>query len=422
MQKTAIISRVMLHLAHTLLVLTYAVIPLAAAVRAAALLQRHRVRPAMNLMLTIAIGSALATVATTVYAVAVDGHVGIGQFALAIYFAIGVLLILNLLDSLVRSLVRKIGRGTVPMVVSAVLRAGVLVGLGLPYIVAAAMTYRPRVTHPGDPATLLRRAYSDVQFQTSDGIGLSGWWIPASTGRGFFGRTPDFGAKTVIVCHGFGADKATQLIVARRLIPAGYNVLAFDFRAYGDSGGRFSTLGDIERRDVLAAVHWVRTEHPQQAKRIVGIGIGIGAAALIGAATDPSQDGQSIESLVLYGAYDDLSLLADTVMQDGQLPVMDWLLPRVGLPLASLHAGANLAAFKPAALIPQLWPRPVFVIHGAYDRIVPFERGQSLFNAASFPKQYLWLMREDLDDTLRDDEAAGAVLDFFETAKAMPVI
>jgi hypothetical protein len=60
----------------------------------------------------------------------------------------------------------------------------------------------------------------------------------------------------------------------------------------------------------------------------------------------------------------------------------------VGLPLAGVHAGVDLAHFKPAAQIADLWPRPVLFVHVQSDQIIPFERGQALWESMPQPGYY----------------------------------
>jgi alpha-beta hydrolase superfamily lysophospholipase len=95
-----------------------------------------------------------------------------------------------------------------------------------------------------------------------------------------------------LLCHGLGSSKSNALPVAEHLLRAGYNVLAFDFRAHGESAGHVSTFGARERLEVLAAVEWLRRERPRQSERIFGVGASMGAAALVAAAADPSPEGK----------------------------------------------------------------------------------------------------------------------------------
>jgi hypothetical protein len=56
------------------------------------------------------------------------------------------------------------------------------------------------------------------------------------------------------------------------------------------------------------------------------------------------------------------------------------------------------------------------------DDVIPFEQGEKLFDAASFPKQRLWLPFSGHKQAIEDQDAADAVRDFFESARPMPVI
>ncbi|MGH7215310.1 MAG: alpha/beta hydrolase, partial [Tepidisphaeraceae bacterium] len=202
----------------------------------------------------------------------------------------------------------------------------------------------------------------------------------------------------------------------------GYNAFVFDFRAHGDSAGHLTSFGDLERRDVLGAVRWVRDHRPLMARRIVGVGASMGAAALIAAAADEGEDGRAIDAVAVYGTYDRVGSLARSVTDQYFLPPLNWLAVNIGLPLASVQVGTNLNAFSPAALAPRLWPRPILIVHGEQDEIIDVAHGQSLFEAATLPKSRFWIERGSHNSVVNDDNAALAVRRFFDTAKPVPVI
>ena len=64
------------------------------------------------------------------------------------------------------------------------------------------------------------------------------------------------------------------------------NVLLFDFRGHGESDGHTVRFGAGERRDVLAAVAYLRERRPGQARQVVGLGVSMGAATLTLAAAE----------------------------------------------------------------------------------------------------------------------------------------
>jgi fermentation-respiration switch protein FrsA (DUF1100 family) len=290
---------------------------------------------------------------------------------------------------------------------------------------AAVMTYRPKVIPRDDPRSQLGFGFERVSFESRDGMRIAGWWIPAiepmrpqsprlrrGTGSGDVGT-----AKTVIVCHGLAANKSNQLILARDLVRGGYNVLIFDFRAHGESDGQLTSLGDLERQDVLGAVRWLRANRPEQAQRIFGVGASLGAAALIGAAADPSDEGQAIEAVAVYGTYDDLKLLAGDIGHDRFWPPFDLVLPTLGLHIAGAQVGSDLASFSPADAVARLWPRPILIIHGQRDTVIPFDRGERLYRAALHPKHNYWLPEGDHNRIVNDDDAAMMVKAFFDSAR-----
>jgi fermentation-respiration switch protein FrsA (DUF1100 family) len=311
----------------------------------------------------------------------------------------------------------------------ALVRVALLLGVGLPYVMAAVMTYRPKIVPRDDPRSQLGFGFERVSFKSNDGMRIAGWWIPAIEPAPAQGprsrraaRPQDFGTKTVIVCHGLAANKSNQLVLARDLVRGGYNVLIFDFRAHGESDGQLTSLGDLERQDVLAAVRWLRANHPAQAQRIFGVGASLGAAALIAAAADSSAEGQAIEAVAVYGTYDDLKLLARDIGHDRFWPPFDFILPTLGLHIAAAHAGTDLVSFRPAAEVARLWPRPILIIHGQRDTVIPFSRGERLYRAALQPKHNYWLPQGDHNRIVNDDDAAMIVKAFFDSARPQQLL
>lgn len=303
-------------------------------------------------------------------------------------------------------------------IAAVLLQALLLLAIGLPFLGALAALYRVKAPSQGDPQTLLGTAYQPVHFPATDGIDIAAWWIPAARGA----RTDDrgcvrWGADTVILCHGFGADKASQLFLARDLPPNGYNVLAIDLRAHGRSGGQFTGLGAVESRDVLGAVRWLRGSHPTQCRRLLGLGESLGAVALITAAADPSPEGRAIDAIAAYNPYDSLKAVCDDVLRVHAIAPGRWAAAHLALPLASAQVGADLATFSPALAAQELWPRPLLVIGNPLTNRAGDERSYELFRDTMQPR--FGYFRDDLDvpDLLRDENAALTVRIFFDTER-----
>ncbi len=93
----------------------------------------------------------------------------------------------------------------------------------------------------------------------------------------------------VVVSHGFTANKDDPNVVALagRLHGVGFDVITYDSRGHGQSGG-LCTLGKHENQDVAAVVAWARARTP----RVVLVGASMGAVGVLSyAATDPALAG-----------------------------------------------------------------------------------------------------------------------------------
>jgi len=97
----------------------------------------------------------------------------------------------------------------------------------------------------------------------SGGLSCAGWFYPAQT------AAP---AATVVMAHGLAGVKEMRLdAFAERFAAAGYHVLVFDYRHFGDSQGMPRQLLDIKKQheDWAAAVDYARSRHEVDASGIV---------------------------------------------------------------------------------------------------------------------------------------------------------
>lgn len=96
----------------------------------------------------------------------------------------------------------------------------------------------------------------------------------------------------VVMCQGFGGTQDTPAFIAnaRDFAAAGYLVLTFDYRNFGESTGKPRQLVDIDGQleDIRAAVDYVRGVPGVDAERIVLWGTSLGGAHVVVAASrDP---------------------------------------------------------------------------------------------------------------------------------------
>ncbi len=108
--------------------------------------------------------------------------------------------------------------------------------------------------------------FEEVSFTTADGVDVSAWFMPGTSGHVILSNHFSPGNKYGFAGHmdglGFaGGFEVNFLPRYRALVDAGYSVLAFDLRGHGGSGdgeGGISGVGYYEWQEVLAALEYVR--------------------------------------------------------------------------------------------------------------------------------------------------------------------
>jgi pimeloyl-ACP methyl ester carboxylesterase len=244
-----------------------------------------------------------------------------------------------------------------------------------------------RLTHPSrvyatqTPATA-GLAYSNVLFSSREGgVQLSGWFMPAG-----------HSARTVIFAHGYAEyrlQEVPSLPVARVLVQHGFNVLAFDFRGCGKSGGDMVTLGQDEPSDVLGAIDFLKARAPGQRVQIGILGFSLGATTALEAA---GKDQADIRAVVSDSAFADLySYVVDHADHWTHLPAIPfnqetaWVTPI----LTGMDPG-KVNALYAVKLLPNT---PMFFIAGTADTTIPAAANTvRLYTIAATHQKQLWLV------------------------------
>ncbi len=128
---------------------------------------------------------------------------------------------------------------------------------------------------PRDPIdqAALGLPHERVTFPASDGVRLSGWYVPSRNGS------------AVVLVHGGGGDRQGTIRHARMMAGAGYGVLMYDARGRGESAGNENAAGWEWDRDVRGAVSYLTA---RGIHRVGLLGLSTGAeAAVTEAASDP---------------------------------------------------------------------------------------------------------------------------------------
>ena len=217
--------------------------------------------------------------------------------------------------------------------------------------------------------------FENVYFKTEDGVQIKGWFIPNPSSN-----------KTIILMHGWGMNRGDVFKNTYFLHDLGYNLMYFDFRALGESGGTVSSIGYLEVKDLQAAIQFLKDTRPFACEKIGLYGLSMGGmVAICEAAQNPE-----IKCVVAEASYYSFRrVVSRWAWVHNKVPYFP-LMPIV-LHYMRRNLAANPERYSPKYNIPKIAPRPVFIIHGRYDNLVPAAQAKLLFKCAGEPKE-IWLV------------------------------
>lgn len=251
------------------------------------------------------------------------------------------------------------------------------------------------------PAAYGISTWEEVSFLTSDNLELRGWFVPP--------EHPADGA-TIIFVHGLRSNREELLEQAALLHEYGFGALLFDLRNHGESQGTITTLGYLEADDVRAALDYLLSRPEVNPQRIGLLGMSMGGATVLRAAARIPE----VRAVVAEAAYTSIEdNLVDGVRALTGLPPFPFA-PLVAW-FGELEAGLDIRLVRPIDDVGKIAPRPLLLVHGDQDTVVPLENGQALYEAAGEPKQ-LYIVSGAGHGGFLEADAQGfeqALVDFF---------
>jgi hypothetical protein len=221
--------------------------------------------------------------------------------------------------------------------------------------------------------------YEEVSFQSKDGTSLTGWFIPA------VGKPKG----TVIHFHGNAQNMTAHFGFVSWLPAQGFNLFVFDYRGYGKSAGRADRSGVHE--DSLAALDYITTRAGIDRNRLLVLGQSLGGANAIAAVGSRPHGG--IRAVVIDSAFSSYRDIVSDKIAD--MPLISFF----RTPLSHLLIGNS---FSPDAVIANIAPTPLLIIHGTADPVIPYSHGKLLFELAREPKQFWTVERGEHTEAFAD--------------------
>lgn len=214
--------------------------------------------------------------------------------------------------------------------------------------------------------------------------------------------------RALVLCHGFpagprGAATAAQTYpeLAERIAgEAGWLVLAFNFRGAAESEGNFSLGGWLD--DLRAATTHLMDTAGVDRVWLAGFSTG-GSLALCAAGEDEKVAG--VAAFAAPADFESWAADAPALLQHSR---DIGVIRDAGFPEDFDGWARELHETRPLALIGKVSPRPVLLVHGAADEVVPLVDARALADAADDPVELRVL--PGAGHRLRHDPRAIAVL------------
>lgn len=193
---------------------------------------------------------------------------------------------------------------------------------------------------------------SEHRFTTSDGVALHAWLFRAS----------DANAPVIVWFHGNAGNLTNRAEMAAELARRGVSVFVFDYRGFGKSEGSASESKLFH--DAIAAYDHVRS---LGAQRIVLYGESVGGPYAAWVAKE-RKDG--VRAVIIENSFPSLRDLGNAI-----------------------YAPFPLGWTAPFAMRTTDWlneaGKPVLVMHGTDDRVVPYALGKKLFDGLRVRKELM---------------------------------
>ena len=209
--------------------------------------------------------------------------------------------------------------------------------------------------------------YEDISFEASDGVKLSGWFIPAENARG-----------VILFCHGNAGNISHRLESIRIFHRLSLDVFIFDYRGYGRSEGKPTERGTY--LDAEAAWRYLAEDRQADPARIIIFGRSLG-----GAVASWLAKAQTAGALIVESAFTSI--------------------PDIGADAYPFLPVKLLSRFKYSIVDYIREVRcPVLIVHSRDDELISFNHGRRLFEAANEPKDFLEISGSHNDGFLISSE------------------
>ncbi|XP_076605161.1 lysophosphatidylserine lipase ABHD12-like [Chaetodon auriga] len=216
-------------------------------------------------------------------------------------------------------------------------------------------------------------------LNTEEGISVGVWHtLPASQWEKAAGKSPEWywetlgdGRPVIIYLHGNTGTRAMnhRVQLVKILSAAGFHVLSFDYRGFGDSAGEPSEAGLTS--DTLFLYQWVKKQTRGALICLWGHSLGTGVAT--NTAVKIQEQGPAVDALILEAPF---TRVGDVIARH-RLAKMYTYLPGFESLLWDIVEMNNVVFANDKNL--KVLTCPLLILHSESDNVVPYHMGLKLY-------------------------------------------
>lgn len=194
---------------------------------------------------------------------------------------------------------------------------------------------------------------------------------------------------TIIMVHGIESYYFEMLKFAFNYLENGYNVLIYNQRNTGNSGGGDYTFGLYERFDLNSAVEYVKEEFPNGIIGVHGFSMGAATSAMH---AELNEEKKNVDFYILDSPYSEMKDAIRLGIEAENIPF---------IPVSFIRACGNLYTkaksgfwygdVEPLEALRNITV-PVMLIHGTADTICAPENSQDMYEAIPHNNKELWMI------------------------------
>ncbi|MBC8108161.1 MAG: alpha/beta fold hydrolase [Anaerolineae bacterium] len=248
------------------------------------------------------------------------------------------------------------------------------------WVIALSLLHPPRMSDgkamyilrrmsPADIGLTYERVTFDVRDEANRGtdkkLAMAAWWM----------TNPSANGRCVVMLHGYADAKVGAIAWAPLWHSLGFNILAIDLRAHGESAGLHTTGGHFERHDVEQILDQLRAARPNDVRQIVLLGMSLGSAVALAVAERRPDLATAIVLECPFTSF--ANATTSHAMRLGS-PVK--IVMPLALKMAAAISGAKFEDVQPLELM-QTLSCPIFVIQSGNDSFVGKEDSDAIANA-----------------------------------------